>query len=202
MQNNYQVADTILETHFGAFQFHCFSWGKHEEDNVLCLSRPWETDSPLVRVQSACYTAEIFRSLDCDCHEQLEESLRRIQSQGGILVYMLCDGRGTGLLQKVKGLELGRTQGLDTSDVCQVLGLDQDPRDYERVAAVLQRLNACSIRLLTNNPRKVDGLRHHGINAMREPLEIIATAHSRAYLEAKKRKMGHLLMQFPDDPLK
>jgi GTP cyclohydrolase II len=91
---------------------------------------------------------------------------------------------------------------LDTSDVYRLLGLEQDPRDYERVATVLQHFNAGSIRLLTNNPRKVDGLRHHGISAVREPLEIVATVYSRSYLEAKKRKMGHLLTQFPDDPLK
>jgi GTP cyclohydrolase II len=132
----------------------------------------------------------------------LEESLKRIQSQGGIFVYLLCDGRGAGLLHKVRGLELGRTQGLDTSDVYRLLGLKQDPREYERVAKVLHHLNADSIRLLTNNPRKVDGLRQHGISAMREPLEIIATVHSRPYLEAKKRKMGHLLTQFSDGPLK
>ena len=92
----YQHRSTRLTTHYGDFDFHCFSWGPHEEDNVLCLTAPSTEARPLVRVQSACYTAEIFRSLDCDCHEQLESSLKRIANEGGALVYMLCDGRGAG----------------------------------------------------------------------------------------------------------
>src|ERR1700749_4718898 len=109
MSPTYQHARTEITTEFGTFDFHCFSWGKHEEDNILCLVKLPLPEVPLIRVQSACYTAEIFRSLDCDCHEQLERSLRMIQNEGGIFIYLICDGRGAGLLNKVKGLELGRT---------------------------------------------------------------------------------------------
>jgi GTP cyclohydrolase II len=195
----YQLSSTKLDTHYGSFDFHCFSWGKHEEDNVLCLQQTTTNQTPIVRVQSACYTAEIFRSLDCDCHEQLETSLRRIAKEGGLLIYMLCDGRGAGLLKKIEGLELGRTKGLDTSEAYTALGLPQDPREYSRVAEILRYFGYNSVRLLTNNPRKVDGLAASGVIVTREPLEIPATKHSRPYLMTKAKKMGHLFNQFKRD---
>lgn len=198
MNDFFQRATTRLETHFGEFDFFCYSWGKHEEDNILCLSNLKEKDNVLTRIQSACYTAEIFRSLDCDCHEQLEESIKRVSQQGGIIIYMLCDGRGAGLLNKVKGLELGRTKGLDTSDAYKELDIPQDPREYSRVVEILKDLQISSIKLLTNNPRKVDGVASAGIKVVREPLEILATEYSEHYLRTKALKMGHLMKQFED----
>lgn len=194
---NPKVATTKLKTAHGEFDFHCFAWSEHEEDNVLCLERnSFAKAAPLCRVQSACYTAEIFQSLDCDCHEQLHTSLARIQSEGGILIYILCDGRGAGLFTKTLGLELGRTEGLDTSDAYARLGVPQDPREYSRVAHVLRHLGTTHVRLLTNNPRKVAGLQAHGIQVDREALEIRATPDSAPYLATKAQKMGHLLAQF------
>jgi GTP cyclohydrolase II len=192
----FQTTNTILETHYGVFDLYCFSWSQHEEDNLLCLVKGPVSKQPLVRIQSACYTAEIFRSLDCDCHEQLEESLKQIQIATGILVYMLCDGRGAGLFKKIQGLELGRTKGLDTSAAYSELGLAQDPRDYARVAQVLRWFKVDSIRLLTNNPRKASGLEAHGICVTRQPIEIPSTSHSYPYLRTKAIKMGHLLAEF------
>jgi GTP cyclohydrolase II len=187
------VSQTVLTTVYGEFEFYCFSWGPHEEDNVLVeVKRPFTTPT-LVRVQSACYTAEIFRSRDCDCHEQLETSLKRIGTEGGAFIYMLADGRGAGLHAKVQGLELGRTRGLDTADAYQALGIPPDPREYRRAAYVLRSLGMETVRLLTNNPRKVDGLASMGLTVTRESLEIPPTEFSRPYLETKKRKMGHLL---------
>jgi len=195
--NSPRVASTMLTTEYGVFDFHCFSWGDHEEDNVLCMSRLGSNTGPhLCRIQSACYTAEIFRSLDCDCHEQLDCSLKRISIEGGLLIYCLCDGRGAGLYTKTLGLELGRTLGLDTSDAYERLGVPQDPRTYERAAFVLRYLNIQSIRLLTNNPRKISGISELGLSVVRESLEVRATDYSADYLRAKKLKMGHLLSQF------
>lgn len=195
-----RIASTKLRTKHGEFDFHCFAWGPHEDDNILCLSKAGSDLPPLCRVQSACYTAEIFQSLDCDCHEQLHQSLRLIQLHGGVLVYVLCDGRGAGLFTKTLGLELGRTEGLDTSEAYARLGVDQDPREYSRVAFALQHLGFREVMLLTNNPRKVQGLTENGVAATREPLEIPATSDSRPYLETKATKMGHLLSQFmPND---
>jgi GTP cyclohydrolase II len=198
MENSFQKEITKLESHFGEFDFSCYSWGSHEEDNILCLSNVKHKENILTRIQSACYTAEIFRSLDCDCHEQLEESMKRVNNEGGIVIYMLCDGRGAGLLNKVKGLELGRTKGLDTSEAYKVLNIPQDPRKYDRVVKILNDMEIKSIRLLTNNPRKIEGIESAGIIVTREPLEIPATKHSRSYLQTKTLKMGHLMKQFKD----
>ena len=187
---------TTLKTQLGRFKFHCFSWGEHEEDNVLVLENDQFTDVPLVRVQSACYSAEIFGSLDCDCHAQLSESQRLIGEDGGYLIYMLCDGRGAGLLNKVRGMALGEKEGLDTSDAYRKLGLPQDPRDYARVAEIIKYFDLDRIHLLTNNPRKIEGLESAGITVERVPLEISSTDESRSYLETKANKMGHLLSEF------
>jgi GTP cyclohydrolase II len=189
-----QHACTPFKSQYGVGTFHCFSWGPHEEDNILALVVD-SSDAParLVRVQSACYTAEIFRSTDCDCHEQLDTSLRRIHAEGGAVVYMLCDGRGAGLLTKVRGLALTASEGMDTADAYHHLGVELDPRDYRRVAVVLQGLGLMDIQLLTNNPRKVEGLLREGIQVTREPLLIPPTADSRPYLAAKQRKLGHML---------
>lgn len=100
----YKHRATDLETIFGNFKFHYFCFGDHEEDNVLCLQKNCITNNSLVRVQSACYTAEIFRSIDCDCHEQLVESLKIIAKEGGYFIYMLCDGRGAGIYKRYKDL--------------------------------------------------------------------------------------------------
>jgi GTP cyclohydrolase II len=193
---DFDVEQTTIQTKFGEFAFYCFSWGEHEEDNVLALYNDKYENEPLLRVQSACYTAEIFRSLDCDCHAQLSKSQQMIASEGGLLIYMLCDGRGAGLLNKIKGMELGLTHALDTSDAYRYLGLEQDPREYQRVSEILSYLKILNVRLLTNNPRKIEGLKAAGVNVKREPLEIKSTINSQPYLETKALKMGHLLSEF------
>lgn len=189
-------SSTNLKTKFGEFQFHCFSWGQHEEDNILVLENDQFSGAPLVRVQSACYSAEIFRSLDCDCHAQLSKSQRLIAESGGYLIYMLCDGRGAGLLNKLRGMKLGDKEGLDTSDAYKKLGIPQDPREYIRVSEVVKYFGLKQIQLLTNNPRKIAGLASTGIVVERVPLEIYSTEYSKPYLEAKANKMGHLLSEF------
>lgn len=189
-------SSTTLKTKFGEFKFHCFSWGEHEEDNILVLENDQFSGAPLVRVQSACYSAEIFRSLDCDCHAQLSKSQKLIAENGGYLVYMLCDGRGAGLLNKLRGMALGEKEGLDTSDAYRKLGLPQDPREYVRVSEVIKYFGLNQIRLLTNNPRKIEGLAGTGVAVERVSLEIDSTDDSRPYLEAKANKMGHLLSEF------
>ena len=146
-----------------------------------------------MRVQSACYTSEIFRSTDCDCHQQLHASLEEIHKKGGLVIYMLADGRGAGLLTKVRGLALGETEGLDTFDAYVRLGAPVDPRDYGRVVEVLKALKINSIQLLTNNPRKIDAILEAGIIVERVSLEIAPTEASRPYLDTKRLKFGHLL---------
>ena len=115
ISEQFEHAVSPIDTTYGRAKLHCFCFGPHEEDNVLvfdCLDRLDGDQRPLVRVQSACYTAEIFRSTDCDCHEQLDRSMARIHAEGGALAYMICDGRGAGLLTKIRGLALGVDEGL------------------------------------------------------------------------------------------
>ena len=192
----FEVERTTLNTKYGTYNFYCFSWGKHEEDNILVLENRSESDTPLVRVQSACYTAEIFRSLDCDCHAQLSTSQQLIAKKGGLLIYMLVDGRGAGLLNKIKGMELGFTHNLDTSEAYEFLGLKQDPMEYDRVYDILSYFKIEKIKLLTNNPRKVSKLENVGIRVTRIPLEIRSTFESEPYLKTKASKMGHMLSEF------
>lgn len=109
-----------------------------------------------------------------------------------MVVYMICDGRGAGLLTKIRGLALGDRLGLDTHDAYLQLGVPVDPRDYHRVALVLKELGVQRVQLLTNNPRKVDGLAAEGLDVDRVPLEIPPTEDSRPYLHTKQQKMGHL----------
>ena len=198
MSSKFEVKKTSIDTVYGTFDFFCFSWGSHEEDNILCLYNSYE-GVPNVRVQSACYTAEIFRSLDCDCHEQLHKSQELISEKGGLLIYMLCDGRGAGLLKKVEGLEMWRSEGVDTSDAYRKMGLKQDPREYDRVTQVLEYFSINELNLLTNNPRKVEGLERAGVKVHQFPLEIKATDHSEPYLKTKATKMGHTMTQFNSD---
>ncbi|MEJ1089395.1 GTP cyclohydrolase II RibA [Microbacterium sp. Mu-80] len=196
MTEIFEHAACEFKSHYGVGTLHVYSFGPHEEDNVLCIEvpRPDPTlDDPLVRVQSACYTAEIFRSTDCDCHEQLHTSLEAVFAEGGYVVYMICDGRGAGLLTKIRGLSLGDREGLDTHDAYQRLGVGIDPREYARVAVVLRDLGVRKLRLLTNNPRKVEGLESADIRVTRVELQIPPTADSWSYLTTKRLKMGHLL---------
>lgn len=199
MMQNFEVEKTLIKTEFGEFDFYCFNWGPHEEDNILVLVNTNYSSKPLVRVQSACYTAEIFKSLDCDCHAQLSASQHLISNNGGFLIYMLCDGRGAGLLNKVKGMELGISHGLDTSDAYCHLGLEQDPREYTRVNSILEYFDLSEIRLLTNNPRKIEGISLGNIKVSRIPIEIESTENSSRYLMTKARKMGHMLTEFTKD---
>ncbi|WP_082471391.1 GTP cyclohydrolase II RibA [Arthrobacter sp. Leaf234] len=200
MTSQFEHASCAFKSHYGLGRLHVYSFGPHEEDNILCIEVPpseaVHDDSTLVRVQSACYTAEIFRSTDCDCHEQLHVSLEKVFRDGGLVVYMICDGRGAGLLTKIRGLALGDKFGLDTHDAYLQLGVPVDPREYERVAQVLKDLKVQDVQLLTNNPRKVDGLRGEGLLVERVPLEIPPTRDSFPYLQTKQQKMGHLF-KFP-----
>jgi len=191
---NFESASCEFRSTFGQGRLHVYSFGPHEEDNILCIEAngPRRDAPTLVRVQSSCYTAEIFRSLDCDCHGQLSASLRRIFAEGGLLAYMLSDGRGAGLLTKIRGMRLGDDAGLDTFDAYKRLGVeDVDIRSYERASTVLTDLGAGVIELLTNNFRKTEGLRRSGISVSTTSLRIDPTADSRPYLLTKQEKMGH-----------
>lgn len=194
-----KIANSPLNTKYGLFNLYVFSWSDNEQDNVLALESNFAGRTPLVRVQSACYTGEIFESTDCDCHWQLEMGLHRIQKEGGIFIYMLCDGRGAGLLTKIKGMNITATEGLDTAEAYKKLGSPIDPREYERAAFVLDHFGVSSCRLLTNNPRKVLGLKRCGIDVAREEHMSEPTALNESYLRSKAEKLGHMMKPFGTD---
>jgi GTP cyclohydrolase II len=193
---NYKTSSCQLNTHFGKFDFYCFNYGECENDNVLVLKSEKITDTPNLRIQSACFTSEIFRSKDCDCHEQLEKSLEVINTDGGLLIYLLQDGRGAGIFQKIKGMRLTQDEGINTAQAYDKLRITRDPRNYQRVVNVLKHFEIKKVNLLTNNPRKINGLTDNGIEVNRIPLEIEPTSDSVDYLKSKKSELGHLFSKF------
>lgn len=192
----YNVSQCELNTHFGLFDFYCFNYGICENDNVLVLKSKAENDIPTIRVQSACFTSEIFRSKDCDCHEQLETSLNIIDKNGGLLIYLLQDGRGAGIFLKIQGMYLSQTENLNTAQAYDKLKIPRDPREYERVIDILKYFQITKLNLLTNNPRKISGLENSGIKVHRIPLEIQPTKDSVEYLKSKKQELGHMFNKY------
>lgn len=192
----YNLSQCELNTHFGIFDFYCFNYGSCENDNVLVLKSKTNNEIPTVRIQSACFTSEIFRSKDCDCHEQLESSLETINKNGGLLIYLLQDGRGAGIFLKIQGMHLSQTENINTAEAYDKLQIPRDPREYERVVDVLKHFGITKLNLLTNNPRKINGLAEKGIEVNRIPLEIKPTDDSIEYLKSKKKELGHLFEKF------
>lgn len=147
-----------------------------------------------MRLHSECLTGDVFGSARCDCGEQLDYSMRLLQQEGrGVLLYLRQEGRGIGLSNKIRAYAL-QEQGLDTVDANRALGLPDDMRDYRDAADMLHDLHVQRVRLLTNNPAKIDGLARYGIDVIeRVPLHIAPNAVNERYLRTKQERMGHLL---------
>lgn len=179
----------------GEFDIKIFSSAIDKEEHIALIKKP-TTDKPLVRIHSECLTGDIFGSSRCDCGEQLDRSLADIAEQGGVLLYMRQEGRGIGLVNKIKAYALQQQQGLDTVDANQHLGLPHDNRDYATSAHILKALGLHEITLLTNNPAKVQGLEKYGIKVTgREGVITKANKDNAFYLHTKKEKLGHLLAE-------
>jgi GTP cyclohydrolase II len=190
-----QVARAELPTRFGRFRIYGFRGvGPNEEAVALVRGKLNGKAAPLVRVHSQCLTGDVLTSLRCDCRAQLELALRKISTaQAGVLLYLPQEGRGIGLLNKLRAYEL-QDGGLDTVEANESLGFAADARDYDFSAQILKHLGATSIRLLSNNPEKVRQLESAGIEVVeRVPCQPRFSKTSRAYLKTKKKKMGHLL---------
>src|SRR5882757_2790946 len=189
------AAKAVLPTKFGKFTIYGFEGrGPQKEAVGLVRGNLNGRVAPLVRVHSQCLTGDVLTSLRCDCRAQLELSLKKIsEAPSGILLYLPQEGRGIGLMNKLRAYQL-QDGGMDTVEANEKLGFAADSRDYEFCAAILKKLGARRIRLLSNNPEKVRQLGSAGIKVVeRVPCQPRIEKTSRAYLKTKKSKMGHLL---------
>jgi 3,4-dihydroxy 2-butanone 4-phosphate synthase / GTP cyclohydrolase II len=190
-----RVVQTGLPTGFGDFQVVGYRSLVDEKHHVALVKGDVDgKQDVLVRVHSECLTGDVFHSLRCDCGEQLESALAMIENEGqGVLLYLAQEGRGIGLLNKLRAYKL-QEEGFDTVDANLKLGLPADLRDYGIGAQILVDLGLTSIRILTNNPKKIRGLEGYGLSVSAQvPIEHLANPHNEAYLRAKKERMGHTL---------
>ena len=189
-----RVADAGLPTPYGHFRIVAYSAPGGEEHLALILGAVDDGEPVPVRLHSECLTGDVLRSCRCDCGEQLESSLQLLQLQGrGILLYMRQEGRGIGLVNKIRAYAI-QDQGFDTVEANIALGLPADMRGYDEAAEMLLDLGVRQVHLLTNNPAKIEGLERHGITVMdRVSVELSPNPSNLDYLRTKREKMGHLL---------
>ena len=190
-----RVASVRLPTQFGEFVAYGYeSLVDGEQHLALVKGEVDGQENVLVRVHSECLTGDVFHSLRCDCGDQLQAALDAIEKEGrGVLLYMAQEGRGIGLLNKLRAYEL-QEQGRDTVEANLELGFAPDMRDYGIGAQILADLGLSSIRIMTNNPRKLVGLEGYGLTITeRVPLEVCPTEANVRYLQAKREKLGHIL---------
>src|ERR1051325_7592159 len=190
-----RVVSAQMPTEFGEFEvvgFRSLVDSKHHV--AMVKGEVAGQEDVLVRVHSECLTGDVFHSLRCDCGQQLEDALRRIEVEGqGVLLYLAQEGRGIGLLNKLRAYKL-QEEGLDTVDANLKLGLPADLRDYGIGAQILVDLGLSSIRILTNNPKKIIGLEGYGLSVTDQvPIQAIPNPHNEAYMRTKQERMGHTL---------
>jgi len=191
-----KAAEADFPTQFGLFRIHGFEGcaGPRTEEAVALVMGDIASDpAPLMRIHSQCLTGDVFHSLRCDCRAQLEIALRAIAQEGrGLLIYELQEGRGIGLLNKLRAYEL-QDRGADTVEANEQLGFDSDLRSYDLPGAILHHFGLRAVRLLSNNPEKVEAVERAGVTVVERVPCVAEVVDSReTYLKTKKEKMGHL----------
>ncbi len=184
-----------LPTAYGDFRLIPFLQKSNNKEHIALIKGSWEKDEPiLVRVHSSCMTGDIFGSMRCECGEQLHKAMQTIDKEGkGVIIYMNQEGRGIGLMAKIKAYEL-QEHGYDTVDANIHLGFDADERDYGVGASILRELGVSKMRLMTNNPVKRIGLEAYGLEVVENvPIEIEPNKYNEFYMRTKKERMGHTL---------
>jgi 3,4-dihydroxy 2-butanone 4-phosphate synthase/GTP cyclohydrolase II len=191
----HRVAEPSLPPEFGDFQVSAYSNDVDRREHVaLVKGEVAGKEDVLVRMHSECLTGDVFHSRRCDCGEQLEASLHQIEAEGlGVLVYMKQEGRGIGLMNKIRAYQL-QEKGMDTIEANEVLGFPADLRDYGIGVQVLLDLGIKSMRLMTNNPKKIIGLQGYGLSVTEQvPITVKPNRYNMSYLRAKRDKLGHLI---------
>jgi GTP cyclohydrolase II len=194
-----KIAEANFPTRFGMFRIYGFQTepGEKLEEAVVLKMGDLSGPPPLVRIHSQCLTGDVFYSLRCDCRAQLEMSLHEIAAENrGLLIYELQEGRGIGLLNKLRAYEL-QDEGADTVEANERLGFESDLRNYELPGGILRYFDLPAIRLLSNNPDKVAAVERAGVRVVeRVPCQPVVVDTAEMYLRTKKEKMGHLLEGF------
>ncbi len=189
--------DVNLPTEYGDFKLVAYEEIATQEIHMALVKGTWEKDEPvMVRVHSSCVTGDIFGSCRCDCGSQLHNAMMMVDNEGkGVVLYMKQEGRGIGLLNKLKAYKL-QEQGLDTVEANLQLGFDMDNRDYGIGAQILHDLGISKIKLITNNPKKRIGLMGYGLEIVENiAIEIAPNPHNEKYLQTKRDKLGHFILK-------
>lgn len=189
--------DVDMPTEYGHFRLVAYRQTSTQETHLALIKGTWAKDEPvLVRVHSSCVTGDIFGSCRCDCGQQLHTAMQMVEREGkGVVLYMKQEGRGIGLLNKLRAYKL-QENGLDTVDANLQLGFDMDERDYGVGAQILRDLGITKIRLMTNNPKKRVGLMGYGLEIVENvPIEISPNPHNEKYLKTKRDRLGHTILK-------
>jgi 3,4-dihydroxy 2-butanone 4-phosphate synthase / GTP cyclohydrolase II len=186
-----------MPTEFGHFKLVAYEQTNTHDVHMALIKGTWDKDEPvMVRVHSSCVTGDIFGSCRCDCGPQLHTAMRLVSEAGkGVVLYMKQEGRGIGLLNKLKAYKL-QEEGLDTVEANIKLGFDMDERDYGVGAQILRDLGVSKIKLITNNPKKRVGLMGYGLEIVDNvPIEVVPNPHNERYLLTKRDKLGHNILR-------